>query len=180
MEAIERLDEAYPGNGEFPLMRKVPIPMDAELLFLEQLRRSTPIPPDDVLEISKGLRGCSGYILVIFALRMAVLAVRSADRDKLIDALPAMALAYDILHQGDQIYALLIFEYCANQLGINLRAAVDEVRYVAPAHRRDTIYYDYFSIPEESRTLARYDYDVIGEGQSLSFKSKSEYSDIWD
>lgn len=156
---------------DFPLMEPVGIPTANESKLVKALGESAPVSLGEIEQLRSQITVRESYWLLVFTLRMAVLAVRTTDARVLKSALLGAIIDDDVLDWRDVLIALSLLEYCAKSLGVDLPAEFGELVTVASLHRRATIAL-YFRRPSDWRTPEIMGYRPDGQGTSFSFKRK--------
>lgn len=166
---IDRFLKACPGMPDFPLGKPLPIPTGSELLFLEEIQVASAISTIQLDSIRKDLSIAQGYQLVIFAIRMAILAVRISRPDFLVSSLIGIVADDDAVDYRDVLRAIAIIEDCASRLRIDFDSEIKNACRFASARRRSLILQGYLSRPVDMKGIAVMGFTAVGESESLEY-----------
>ena len=105
----------------------------------------------------------------MFAVRMAVYAVRTESPSVLRAGLVCIALDDDVVDWRDLMTVLSLIEYCAGRLGLDFRRSVEDILPLATAERGSTIVNGYLSSSPQLRQAAAVRSKPTGEGATFRF-----------
>ena len=167
--AIQRYLERCAPDLEFPLGKPVPLPTDDELLFLNEIQNASDLSANqlEIFRDSLSIRQC--YDLVIFAVRMAVLAVRINCPNYLTAAFLGLVVDDNTADFRDILSAIAIIENCAMRLNMDFVDVVDNAFRLATPERRDLIKNGYLSRPPNMKGIAVMGFKASGDASILDF-----------
>ena len=131
--------ESCPDSYDFPAGGQTVIPLASETEFLKTIETSQPIQPVEIAPARKELSLPQAYSLVIFAVRMAIHAVRTGDPRLLRAGLIGLVVDDSLVDWRDILAACSIIEDCASRLGIDFRHDIEKVVDLATERRQETI-----------------------------------------
>jgi hypothetical protein len=108
---LETILESLPKGFDLPMGGDLPIPLPPEERILKLM--SGGIPPLDLSKFRSTLNLNAAYRLLVFAVRMAVHAVRSRSREIFEKSTLALTLENGLMDWRDLLRVLSIFEDCA-------------------------------------------------------------------
>jgi predicted metalloprotease with PDZ domain len=171
--SLERMIDSFveepPFEADFPLGGQTTIPTAEELGLLCELGRATPMTLEGVASLCDHVATVRrAYVMVTFAVRMAVHAARTNSIGTL--RLSLLALVLDqVVDYRDILRGLAVFEDCASRLGTTLGAAAQEGVAVAAEDRRRIIE-EYLERPPEMRGLRVMRFEVSGAHETLQYR----------
>ena len=144
------------------------IPMESELKLAEALQ-VLPSETQSLISLRQALTLHQAHQLSIFSVRMAILAARTNSL-RLFDA----ALYGFIIDDGfddwrDILRYLSIIEDCANRIGIDFGAKLEEFKNLMGEELKKTVFKGYLVRPPEMRTVAVMGFIAKGDGKELYY-----------
>jgi hypothetical protein len=169
--AIQAYLDSCPKQLEFPLGGNLVIPTDAELQLLEAIGGLMPITQNEIAVIRSQLDMDDSYDLLIFAVRMGVLAARTNTPRTLLLSLVGLVID-NSLDFRDVLTALSIMENCATRLGIDFCKTTQDLRSLASDRRWKTIGEGYCARERAWREIGIFGFTTTGAGDTLNFLPK--------
>ena len=143
-----------PKNFDFPMGGEVPIPMPTETELVTPFLDGFEFNPIFAEQVRNGLTWNDAYSLVIFGVRMAVVAVRSETKALLENSLWAVCVDdNDLVDWRDILKALSVINDCAVRIGCDFDAAITRVSASAPPRRQNTIREAYLVRDQKMRSV---------------------------
>ena len=131
--------------------------------------------PEKIEALSDGLDWSDCYAVVVFGVRLAVLAVRNAVPAYFRQGVIALAAGSPKVDWRDLFGAFAIFEDCGHRLGIHFHDELDFVLGFSDEAKLRSTMDGYFSRPEEMRSVEVMGFVESGSGRELTFKPKGLY-----
>jgi hypothetical protein len=169
LDAVIELARSYSPARWFPTGKPHSIPTDAELAFHENFEKIR-LSPEVVNALQPLLTSRDALSLIIFAVRMAIFAVRRHDKNLIEKAIWAICLDNNIADWRDALVALAIIEDCAKRLSMDFGTLIGKWLYLAPPKRLRTIEEGYLARSNAMRTV-----QVMGYTASISSDGMLEY-----
>lgn len=164
-------DYAFPAGGKTEMLTS------PETALKEVLSSGSISDAGKVRALSAGLDWDACYSVVIFGVRLAVLAVRSGEPELYRLGVLALAAGSPKVDWRDVLGAFAIFENCGARLGVHFQAELESVvLFSEEAKLRPTIE-GYFSRADELRTVEVMGLVQSGSDRDLSFTSP-DYSNF--
>lgn len=156
-------------NYEFPAGGTNAILTPFEHALRSALSSSAISDSEKVRAISEGLDWDACYCIVIFGIRLAILAVRDTQRELYRLAVVVLVAGSPNVDWRDVLGAFAIFEYCGARLGVGFQAELESLMRIADENKLRPTVDAYFSRSSEMRTLEVMGYRQTGSGNELSF-----------
>lgn len=166
VDAVSSIVEIYPPQWSFPEGDINSLPTESELRVFAVLEQSSLVPREELVPIVTRLNSFNSYNFAIFAIRMAILAVRTGDARPFRLGLVGMVVDEGGIDWRDVIRALSLLEHCASMLGLNLRDEIGPWCEIASCRRKRQID-EYFE--EEAGARGIWSMGFITEGAGPSF-----------
>lgn len=158
-----------PSGCDFPTGGIIEIPLPSEQALLEAIEQSAPLGEAELLPFRKNLTIRDTYSLLIFAVRMAILAARTGAPGIFRAGLLGVVVDDEVADWRDVLTALSIIEDCASRIGLDFRSELEKALELATEGRRKTIHEGYLSRSPEMRTTRIMGFVPSGEGKSLRY-----------
>jgi hypothetical protein len=152
-ESVRAFIESCPADFDFPMGGTNAIPMKSENAILDSLEDAERLTRNAVIPIRDQLGLRQSYSMVIFAVRMAVLAVRTNTQHYLKAGFLGLAVAGRQVDWRDLLGALSIIEDCANRLGLEFRVEIEQCVALMADEARETLIDGYLSRLPEMRKV---------------------------
>jgi hypothetical protein len=172
VDATRALLGTYPRDLWFPFGDDLPLPTELETKLVVAMERASPLQAEAVRLLREHLSVRDAYALATFAVRMALLAARTA-RPQLVElALIGLLIDDGVLDYRDLLRALALTEYCAACVGTDFETLIGKMLPLASAGRSAFIRDTYLSRPPDARSLEAVGYAAAGTGLDLHFTSR--------
>ena len=162
-------DYEFPAGGEHELLTK------EEQALLELLLAGEWSVEQQISTLERGRDWSDCYSLVIFGVRLAILAVRQKQPGIYRIGLIALAAGSPKVDWRDVLGAFAIFNVCGKRLGIDFQTEVEPVAACGDVAKLRSILDGFFSRDEEMRGVEVMGVQECGEGESLTFRAKSMF-----
>lgn len=159
-------------NYEFPAGGENEILTPPEEKLYSALQTESIPEAEKVSVLRVGFDWSDCYSIVIFSVRLAVLAVRNTQPE--IYKLGVLALVAGIpkLDWRDVLGAIAIFENCGSRLGIRLQDELKLVSYLTKGGDVQSTIDGFFSRADEMRSIEVMGFAEFGTGKEFTFRSK--------
>jgi hypothetical protein len=158
---------------EFPAGGKIELLTRSEEELHASLQCKSVSDAEKVKAMSGGLNWSQCFKIVIFGVRLAVLAVRRSDSAIYKDGVIALAAGSPKIDWRATLAAFAIFENCGKRLSISFRDELESVvKFTDQAELRPTID-GYFRRTDDMRAVDVLGYVESGTGNQFTFRSKS-------
>ena len=161
--------KSCPRHYDFPMGGSTVLPLESELQLVVAIQMVKGVSKRDCDEFRQLLNVRDAYSLVIFSVRMAVLAVRKQDSSFLRTGLIGLVLDDGVVDWRDVIVALAIIEDCSARIAINSETVIESVLGLATTQRRSDICTNYLTRPSNMRSVEVLGFCATGENESLSY-----------
>jgi hypothetical protein len=155
-------------NYDFPAGGSISIPSETEKSLVNALQRMSNPQPKEIAQFRRQLGFRESYKLLIFAVRMGILAARRGDASLLQAGLIGLVLDKGHVDYRDLLGALAIIEECSLRVHLDLH---EELRSVAPliedARLRDTID-GYFAREPQMRQTEVLGFKIVDSKEGLA------------
>ena len=175
---IRRFLESCPSDFDFPLGGAVEIPLKTEQDLVTVIHNVGVLGSGDLVALRKDLSIRQAYSLLIFAVRMAVLAARTRSARLITAGLLGIMIDDGAIDWRDLIVALAIIEDCASRLQVDFQTEVEKWVSLATDVRRKTIRESYLSRTAEMRKVELMGYLAAEGSEGLTYVHKYEGSPI--
>jgi hypothetical protein len=125
--------------AEFPAGAAIPIPTPGEQALLVELQRSGEFPVAAMQHLRTTVTRDDSYVVVIWAVRTAIFAERTANPRAFGIAGFGLAVDEDLVDWRDILRAMAVFEEIAERMGISLEESIQHARAAALPDRAHTI-----------------------------------------
>lgn len=169
--ALRAFLETSPLEPQKPSAGLAIISRPEELDLLQAVHSAGPLSEGMVAQLGQEVDLAQSYLLLDFAVRSAIYAVRAGSPRALHNGAFALVLDRDLLDYRDVLVALSVIEDCALRLGSDLKSSITPVLGIATEKRRDTIM-GYLGRPPELRGLGVMGMVVSGEGPMLTYSMR--------
>lgn len=162
-------DYEFPAGGQHELLTK------QEQALLELLRECELSVERQVSTLAKDRDWSDCYSLVIFAVRLAILAVRQEQQYWYRIGLIALVAGSPKVDWRDVLGAFAIFNDCGKRIGIDFQSEVEPIAACGDAEKLRSTLDGFFSRDDEMRAVDVMGFQEYGEGDSLTFRSKGTF-----
>lgn len=162
-------DYEFPAGGHHELLT------NQEQALLELLRDCELSVEQQVSTLAKERDWSDCYSLVIFAVRLAILAVRHDEQSLYRIGLVALVAGSPKVDWRDVLGAFAIFNVCGKRIGIDFEAEVEPIAACGDAERLRSTLGGFFSRDAELRAVDVMGFQECGEGETLTFRPKSMF-----
>jgi hypothetical protein len=159
-------DYTFPAGGQHELLTKqeqalAELLLDCELSVEQQ-----------VSALSKDRDWSDCYSLVIFAVRLAILAVRQDQQSLYRIGLIALVAGSPKVDWRDVLGAFAIFNVCGRRIGMDFQAEVEATAACGDANKLRPTLDGFFSRDDEMRAVDVMGFQECGAGDSLTYRPK--------
>jgi hypothetical protein len=162
-------DYEFPAGGQHELLNH------QEQELLESLRECGLSIEQQIFTLVKERDWSDCYSLVIFAVRLAILAVRQRQPSTYRTGLVALVAGSPKVDWRDVLGAFAIFDVCGKRVGINFQAEVEPIAGCGDAEKLRSTLDGFFSRDAEMRAVDVMGFQECGEGETLTFRPKSMF-----
>jgi hypothetical protein len=160
-ERIRRFLASGSAHFDFPMGGTTPIPMQSEQDLVSLFIDAPRLTPSVAAEFRSTLTRPDAYSLAIFAIRMAVLAVRTNSERTLVSSFWAIVIDNDVLDWRDVLACLAIIEDCCLRIGCNFHQLTHLHLDLATQRRRKTICDGYLIRSGVMRTVEVFGFKAV-------------------
>jgi hypothetical protein len=143
-----------PKDFDFPLGGLHRIPSGNELRIVQSVEEFKPPFSNSLESLRDGLNLEQAYQVIILALRLAVLAVRTQSVKALDPAILFLSLENGLVDWRDTLRALSILEDCSRTLDADFQKKMEEMKPVMGDKLKKTIFEGYLVRTIEARTIS--------------------------
>lgn len=162
-------DYEFPAGGQQELLR------EEEQALLELLAACKCPVKQQISTLAKNRDWNDCYSLVIFGVRLAILAVRQEQTGIYRLGLIALVAGSPKVDWRDVLGAFAIFHACGNRLGIDFQREVELTAAYGDAAKLRSTLDGFFSRDEEMRAVEVMGFQEWGQGESLTYRSKNMF-----
>ncbi len=162
-------DYEFPAGGQHELLTK------QEQALLDLLSDSELSVEQQVSTLSKDRDWSDCYSLVIFAVRLAILAVRQEQQRPYRIGLAALVAGSPKVDWRDVLGAFAIFNVCGKRIGIDFQAEVEPIAACGDADKLRPTLDGFFSRDDEMRAVDVMGFQECGAGDSLTYRPKGMF-----
>ncbi|PHS09670.1 MAG: hypothetical protein COA78_11930 [Blastopirellula sp.] len=162
-------DYEFPSGGYIEFLTET----ESELQIL--LGKSCLSNSEKISVLSDGLNWSDCYSIVIFGVRLAVLATRLSKPDIYKSGILALAAGGSKIDWRDLLGVFAIFEYCSICLSLDFQSEIQRVANLSNEEKLHSSLDSYYSRSTEMRSLDVLGFEKIGVGDSLNFKPKQVF-----
>lgn len=173
-DAIRLFFKAVPADWEFPCGGATSIAMPEEICLSDAILKLDEESAPEVMRTYSDLEVKDSYELAIFAVRMAVLAVRTRQPDRLRSGVFALILGNKI-DWRDRIAATELLKHCAAQLELELGPMVDSFGSLAKEQKDRLTGNGSDSKAAQERALDSCGFVAKGEGAEFRLEHKTPF-----
>jgi hypothetical protein len=155
---------------DFPMGGSIPIPTQSEQDLLNLFIDAPLLTSDVAATFRNTLTQVDAYSLAIFAVRMAVLGVRTNSERPLVSSFWAIVIDNDLLDWRDVLACLAIIEDCCLRIGCDFRQLAHLHLELATQRRKKTIFDGYLVRSGEMRAVGVFGIKAVrGAGGALGY-----------
>ena len=174
-DAIQLFLNAVPDDWEFPCGGATSIPIPEEVCLSDSILKLNSESAGDVRQTWGNIGVKNSYELAIFAVRMAVLAVRTQEPERLRSGVFGLLLA-DKIDWRDRICAAAILQHCAARLHLDLEPMVDSFGSVGIEQKKRIVGGRLESGATHEHALDSYGFVSRGQGKEFCIEHKTR---VW-
>ncbi len=152
--------------------KNVAIPTESEKRLFGTLKIAIGNAYAEVNDVRASLDFWQSYMIVIFAVRMAVLAARTRSPECLKTAMVAAIMGGDQLDSRDMLGAFGIIEDCAKRLGLVFREECDSLSRLFAGRPIETVAADFFARPSDLQSVESVGYTAALCEDGLCYKHR--------
>lgn len=175
LDAVSAFVESCGRDYEFPAGGKHELLTQQEQALLELLSDCELSVEQQVSTLSKDRDGSDCYSLVIFAVRLAVLAVRQEQQNPYRNRLIVLVAGSPRVDWRDVLGAFAIFNACGKRIGIDFQAEVEPIAACADPDKLRPTLDGFFSRDDEMRAVDVMGLQECGTGGSLTYRPKGMF-----
>ena len=162
-------DYEFPAGGQHELLTS------QEQVLLELLRACGWSVEQQVSALEKDHDWSDCYSLVIFGVRLAILAVRQTQPSIYRIGLVALVAGSPKVDWRDVLGAFAIFNICGKRLGIDFQTEVEPIAACGDTAKLRSTLDGFFSRDENMRAVDVMGFQECGQGESLTYRAKSMF-----
>ena len=162
-------DYEFPAGGQHELLTK-----EEQALF-ESLRDCELSVKLQISTLAKDRDWSDCYSLIIFAVRLAILAVRQEQQSLYRIGLMELVAGSPKVDWREVLGAFAIFNACGKRIGIDFQAEVEPIAACGDADKLRTTLDGFFSRDDEMRAVDVMGFQQCGEGDSLTYRPKGMF-----
>jgi hypothetical protein len=159
-------DYEFPAGGQHELLTK------QEQALVELLRDCELSVEQQVSALSKDRDWSDCYSLVIFGVRLAILAVRQEQQNLYRIGLIAMVAGSPKVDWRDVLGAFAIFNVCGKRIGMEFQAEIEAIAGCGDTDKLRPTLDGFFSRDDEMRAVEVMGFQESGAGDSLTYRPK--------
>lgn len=157
---------------EFPAGGKHELLTESEQALLQKIIETKISDQQKVFTLGKGLGWSDCYSLVIFAVRLAILAVRKKQQSLYRTGLIVLVAGSPMVDWRDALGAFAIFTTCGECLGLDFQAEVMSIAATGEEDKFLSTLAGFFSRGDEMRSVEVMGFQEFGQGDSLTFRPR--------
>lgn len=162
-------DYEFPAGGQRELLT------EQEQSLFKLLRDCELSVEQQVSTLAKDRDWSDCYSLVIFAVRLAILAVRQKQQGSYRIGLIALVAGSPKVDWRDVLGAFAIFNVCGKRIGIDFQAEVEPIAACGDSDKLQSTLDGFFSRDDEMRAVDVMGFQECGEGDSLTYRPKAMF-----
>lgn len=160
-------DYEFPAGGQQELLTS------QEAGLLETLRHCELSIEQQISQLASNRNWSDCYSIVVFGVRLAILAVRTNDAAVYRTGITALVAGCPKVDWRDVLGAFSIFEECGKRLSLEFQKEVESIAPYGGVEKLRSTLDGFFSRDEEMRAVDVMGFKEIGEGDNLTYRAKS-------
>lgn len=159
-------DYEFPAGGQHELLTK------QEQILFQLILESKLSDKQKISAFAKNREWSDCYSLVIFAVRLAILAARKKQQSLYRIGLILLVAGSPKVDWRDALGAFAIFNTCGERIGMDFQAEVKSVAPNGETNKLLSTLESFFSRSDEMRSVDTMGFQECGDGDSLTFRRK--------
>jgi hypothetical protein len=171
-DAVDKFLSSCPNDFDFPAGGTTKIPLESELKMAKEIQDAMPLTSESLVPLRERLTIRRAYQLIIFAVRMAVLAARTGAAGLIDTAIYGLVIENGLVDWRDTLRALSIIEDCAKRLGIDFQNKIKQFENLMSDKSKKVVFEGYCSRAVEMRAVTAMGFIVENGEDGVSYVNK--------